>query len=389
MIIQAGCHYNTYIKHPCCIKIPIFYSCSTLINCSEILLCLEDSCKEDLLLPLPGPITNFNSTDIEPGQITHTWAASTDATSYNLYSGTTLIQSNVISPHIETYVGTRDYHVEAVNTEGVELSNIDSGTGVWVAVMFDATITSPVEPTVNSVTGGTMLYDDNLDGTWHVYTADPVTAVKWQSNTDITGFVANAGNTLTSMHNMFLGCSGLTALDVTSLDTAQVTIMNSTFLGCSGLTALDVTSFDTAQVTIMTNMFKDCSGLTALDLTSFDTSQVTNMASIFQGCSGLTALDVTSFDTAQVTNMAYMFYRCSSLTALDLTSFDTAQVTDMSFMFRDCSNLTCISNIDTTNVPTMTTMFTNTPALIQPDAAAITDITDTNGADWVHPTTCP
>ncbi len=353
-----------------------------------------------------------------------------------------LLEANINSGHKYSFTGTKDFYVKSRDEAGSTVdSNIDSGTGVWVAVMFDATITSPVEPTVNSVTGGTMVYDDNLDGTWHVYTADPVTGVNWLNNTDITGFVANAGNTLTTMTGMFYGCSGLTTLDVTSFGTAQVTTMNSMFHGCSGLTALDVTSFGTAQVTSMQSMFSGCSGLTSLDLTSFDTAQVTNMSGMFSGCSGLTALDVTSLDTAQVTimssmfsgcsgltsldlspldtaqvttmssmfrgcsglttldltsldtaqvtSMQSMFFGCSGLTALDLTSFDTAQVTIMSSMFENCSNLTCISNINTTFATDKSNMFNNALALIQPDATAQADIADTDGANWVHPTTCP
>ena len=92
----------------------------------------------------------------------------------------------------------------------------------------------------------------------------------------------------------------------------------------------------------MKAMFASCSSLTALDLTSFDTSQVTDMKSMFEGCVSLTSLDLSGFDTSQVWDMSGMFNNCSSLTTLDLSSFNTSQVTDMIAMFCECSSLTTI-----------------------------------------------
>ena len=63
-------------------------------------------------------------------------------------------------------------------------------------------------------------------------------------------------------------------------------------------------------------MFRGCSGLTSLDLTPLDTQNVTDMSSIFNGCSGLTSLDLTPLDTKNVTDMSYMFNYCRALTSL-------------------------------------------------------------------------
>ena len=53
-------------------------------------------------------------------------------------------------------------------------------------------------------------------------------------------------------------------------------------------------------------MFRACSNLESVDLTNLDTSQVTDMGWMFCGCSGLTNLDVSNFDTSQVTFMSCM-----------------------------------------------------------------------------------
>ena len=90
-------------------------------------------------------------------------------------------------------------------------------------------------------------------------------------------------------------------------------------------------------------MFDGCSGLTSLDLTPLNTANVTDMSSMFDDCSGLTSLDLTPLDTSNVTNMYQMFHYCSGLTSLDLTPLDTSNVANMYGMFTDCSGLTSIT----------------------------------------------
>ena len=170
---------------------------------------------------------------------------------------------------------------------------------------------------------------------------------------------------VTSMEAMFCYCRGLTDLDVSSLNTRNVANISAMFIGCSGLTALDLSSFNTSKVSDMSSMFCDCSGLTSLDLTPLDTQNVTNMASMFSGCSGLTALDLSPLNTSKVSNMSSMFSRCSGLTSLDLASMDTGKVTNMSSMFRSCSSLTNLdfSLLDTQKVTDMGYMFCDCSSL--------------------------
>ena len=145
------------------------------------------------------------------------------------------------------------------------------------------------------------------------------------------GIIANE-----SMVGYFYWFSEVTSMDLSALDTSQVTDMEHMFHFCYDLTSLDVSNFDTSQVTNISHMFYHCSSLTNLDLSNFDTSKVTNMGFMFSGCRKLTSLDVSNFDTSQVTDMSYMFRMCSSLTSLDVSNFDTSNVTNMDFMFCRC-----------------------------------------------------
>ena len=164
---------------------------------------------------------------------------------------------------------------------------------------------------------------------------------------------------VTSMYDMFYRCQSLTSLDLSSFNTANVTDMSYMFYACSKLTSLDLNSFNTSNVTNMMNMFFNCTSLTSLDLSSFNTSNVTRMFQMFGGCSSLISLDLCNFNTTNVTDMEQMFRTCSKLTSLNLNSFNTAKVTNMSLMFQGCSSLTSLdlSSFNTSKVTNMMGMF--------------------------------
>ncbi|EOS7810511.1 BspA family leucine-rich repeat surface protein [Enterococcus hirae] len=164
---------------------------------------------------------------------------------------------------------------------------------------------------------------------------------------------------VTNMRSMFRSCHVLTNLDLSCFDTSNVTNMSSMFYECKALASLDVSHFDTSNVTNMPGMFEYCTSLKSLDVSHFDTSNVTNMLGMFGNCYTLKSLDVSHFDTSNVTNMSCMFANCYTLKSLDLSHFDTSNVTDMSCMFYGCKALASLdlSHFDTSNVTNMNNMF--------------------------------
>ena len=108
---------------------------------------------------------------------------------------------------------------------------------------------------------------------------------------------------------------------------------------------LDVSNLNTSNMTNMGYMFSDCKSLTELDLSKWDTSNVINMNDMFSGCYALKTVDVSKFDTSNVTDMSNMFADCYELTALDISNWDTSKVTDMSYMFYNCRSLTTIKGV--------------------------------------------
>ena len=169
---------------------------------------------------------------------------------------------------------------------------------------------------------------------------------------------------VTYMMAMFTYCSSLTSLDLSSFDTSQVTIMYQMFAACSGLTNLDVSNFNAPQLTNITDMFKGLTNLETLNLSNFNAPQLTDITDIFNGLTNLVTLNLSNFNAPKVTNMNAMFEDLSKLSKLDLTNFNTSNVTNMGRMFYGCRSLTSLdlSSFDTSKVTSMYAMFCNCPA---------------------------
>ena len=147
----------------------------------------------------------------------------------------------------------------------------------------------------------------------------------------------------TNCYAWFVNFKNLTQIEgIENLNTENVTSMRDMFNGCSSLTSLDLTNFNTAKVTDMKLLFANCSALESLDLSMFNTENVTSMPSMFNGATNLKTLNVSNFNTEKVNNMGHMFANCPNLTSLDLSSFNTKGVEYVDNIFKNCSNLTTI-----------------------------------------------
>ena len=177
---------------------------------------------------------------------------------------------------------------------------------------------------------------------------------------------------ITSMSRMFYNSKSLTNIDLSGFDTSKVVTMSYMFDGCTNLENLDVTNFNTSKVTNMYWMFSNLKKVTSLDLSNFNTKMVTNMFGLFRYCSSLKELDVSNFNTSMVKTMTGMFLGCKSLIKLDLSNFDTSNVTDMSSIFQECTNLKelNLSSFNTSNVTNMRSMFQNCGSLTNIDVSS-------------------
>ena len=258
------------------------------------------------------------------------------------------VQSITISKYPTPAPTTYTHNYTIPGSDGLEVYANVTGTGT--SQRSDVTIYAPENKTIYAAEDSSEMFREfriitNLD----------------LSNLDTSN--------VTDMEFMFWNCLALTSLDLSSFNTASVSNMNYMFDGCRALTSLDLSNFNTSKVTDMSYMFYHCEALTSLDLSSFNTASVSNMSRMFLSCQALTSLDVSSFNTSNVTNMCMMFWNCQALTSLDLSNFNTSNVTNMQNMFADCQTLTNlnVSNFDTSNVTNMSQMFDGCRALTSLD----------------------
>ena len=180
------------------------------------------------------------------------------------------------------------------------------------------------------------------------------------TNLDLSGFQTE---NVTDMSGMFFDAKNITNLDLTPLNTGNVTDMHYMFTNMSSLTSLNLSHMDTSKVTNMDGMFKFCKNLPSIDLSRFDTRNVTDMSQMFLYAEKITSLDLSSFDTSKVTTMFDMFNFMKSLTNLKFSKkFNTSQVQNMQGMFANLMNIQEIdlsqANFDTSNVTNFFGMFT-------------------------------
>lgn len=201
------------------------------------------------------------------------------------------------------------YHAADSELQGTAYAVLNPTTGELDFVRSTETHADKSTGTVKSISGGTYtgtIYSgfENLTGS----------SPSWRStNSQVKSVRFVDAVRPRSVWYWFHGMRSCTTMDLSKLDTSQVTGMYQLFHNCSSLTSLDLSSFDTSKVTDMGQMFDSCESLTSLDLSHFDTSQVMGMAWMFKDCYDLTTLDVSSFDTSKVTNMTNMFDGCTSL----------------------------------------------------------------------------
>ena len=169
---------------------------------------------------------------------------------------------------------------------------------------------------------------------------------------------------VTSIEGMLSNCINLTYVDLSSLDSQNITNMFALFSMWyypeqSQLTTVDLTGWDTSNVTNMRDMFAYNPNLTTIiGLENLNTENVTNMQGLFIDCKSLEKLNLSKWNTNNLTDMNQMFNGCSGLTEINLCSFNTTKVTNMKSLFYNTTKLSVIyvgpnwttSNADTTSM---------------------------------------
>ena len=114
---------------------------------------------------------------------------------------------------------------------------------------------------------------------------------------------------LKSCCRMFANFSKLTTINnIKNLNTKDVTNMSGMFMGCSALEDIEVSSFNTANVDDMSAMFARCTSLKTLDLSYFNTAKLKITGNMFGGCLALETIYVSDlFVTNNIETSIEMF----------------------------------------------------------------------------------
>lgn len=123
--------------------------------------------------------------------------------------------------------------------------------------------------------------------------------------------------------NMFRNFAGATEIDVNTIDISETKSLHAMFMDCSKLEHLNISSWDTIDVgtvnpdTAMTHLFHGDSSLIDITFgTNFKTSLITSIQDMFNGCSSLQTLDLSNFDFGNVTVTTDTLKNATGLTSL-------------------------------------------------------------------------
>lgn len=209
-------------------------------------------------------------------------------------------------------------HIDALNYPGYltevpvdTYAEYDSGTNT-LTFYCDALLSSRTGTTYDLPTG------NNTPG-WSA-TSSAVTNVVFDAS------FTNARPQ--STYRWFRDMGNLSSINgIENLNTSQVTTMSEMFYGCTQLENLDLTGFNTSYVKDMSSMFRDCSALTRLDLTGWSTYLVTSMSNMFANCSALKAIYVNNLWSAKASaSSSNMFSNCTQLVGGYGTPYDESNV---------------------------------------------------------------
>lgn len=185
--------------------------------------------------------------------------------------------------------------------------------------------------------------DDNLDGYSQVSVATSGVDINDYFNTTYSGtstdywlrdnFIKKVPDIVIddSVTSLKYFCSGFLYVPKIICN-SNVTNIGYMYSSCTAKT-IDLSGLNTSNVTYIVGMFQNASFVKSLDVSSFNTSKVKSLTNVFYYCNKLTSLDLSNWNISNVTSTRGTFYNCSSLTSLDIRNFDFTNVTSYSDMF--------------------------------------------------------
>lgn len=261
-----------------------------------------------------------------------------------------------------------------------DLSNVTINTASGLSMMFKnaTSITSIEIPVIKNTSKVTTLYE-MFRGCIRLK------SIKGLEN------IMNAGTTLSTaagtqqgLCRMFYDCESLETVDLSSLNTANITQGSHSnyygscgiyemFRGCKSLKTIDISHFViNSALRYINGLFYDCQSAETISLPDFTTgASINNTSYMFYNCSSLKTLNnIDKIPWSKITSLAYTFYNCG-LTKILLPVPDTIPASKSytgQYMFGNCPNLVevdarALGPSNSTSRPMFNYMFANCPKL--------------------------
>lgn len=174
------------------------------------------------------------------------------------------------------------------------------------------------------------------------------------------------GDALTYLGYAYDHCHKLKSLDISGLDTHNVTNMQNMFCYCLQLPGiLDLRHFNVVKVTTFNSMFYECDQLLEINLTGWNPAALTGagLNSMFYNCLSVKHIyGIENFNIQNCTQLSQVFYNCRNLQNLNLSNWNTNNVTTIAALFSQCfsiQDLSFVSNWRFNNLTNISSAFNN------------------------------
>ena len=131
----------------------------------------------------------------------------------------------------------------------------------------------------------------------------------------------------------------------------------------------DVTNYESVNVNV-------ASSGSGTDMLQARVDATNSCEYLFYRYTGSNVDFISNLETSNVTDMGSMFYNCSNLTTIP--QLDTSNITDMASMFSGCSSLTSVSLTNTSKVTNIYGMFSSCVSLTSVPQLNIRNVTNMN-----------
>lgn len=179
---------------------------------------------------------------------------------------------------------------------------------------------------------------------------------------DLIGKLSDNLTATDEYSGLFQKASKIPSIKISSNSTKPTTL-NSMFSGCTALKSIDLTGLNTSNVTDISYIFDSCKSLENVPtgFTSLNTNKVstTNARHIFNGCESIKEIDLSSMSFPLVTSLYYWFSKCKKAKVIKLPTFGSKKITTLEGLFSGCDNLQQIdfNNLDTSKVVNANRLF--------------------------------